>query len=57
MEIDLTYPDSFPVWLQNTLSISILIVDSVWFFFLVAGSVEMRTNAARLVAWLHWSFS
>jgi hypothetical protein len=26
MEIDLTYPDSTPLWLQNTLTVTILIV-------------------------------
>jgi hypothetical protein len=26
MEIDLTYPDTFPLWLQNTISITVLIL-------------------------------
>jgi len=53
MEIDLTYPDSFPVWLQNTLSISILIVGLGLVLFScrwVGRDADKRGKAGCLVA-------
>lgn len=55
MEIDLTYPDSIPLWLQTTLTISILVVGLCLVLFScrwVGRDAERRGKSGCLVALL-----